>query len=57
MLAGQPRAGRLRPELHRGLRSFPVGSYVIFYEADDKALTVVRILSAYRDLDPDMFEA
>jgi toxin ParE1/3/4 len=57
MLAEQPRAGRLRPELHPGLRSFPVGSYTVFYEADDEALTVVRILSAYRDLDPDMFEA
>lgn len=55
MLAEQPQAGRARPELHSGLRSFPVGSYVIFYRVND-ALEIVRILSAYRDLDPEMFE-
>jgi toxin ParE1/3/4 len=56
MLAERPQAGRLRPELHPDLRSFPAGSYVIFYRVND-ALEIVRILSAYRDIDPEMFEA
>lgn len=30
-IARYPSVGILRPELHPGLRCFPVGSYVIFY--------------------------
>lgn len=43
--------GRLRDELARGLRSFPVGNYLIFYRVGDKVIEVVRELSGYRDLD------
>jgi toxin ParE1/3/4 len=32
-LAGHPNLGRSREELEEGLRSFPVGKYVIFYRA------------------------
>jgi toxin ParE1/3/4 len=31
LLAMEPDAGRLRPELAAQLRSFPVGRYVLFY--------------------------
>ncbi len=31
MIAENPLVGRSRPELGPGLRSFPVGSYLIFY--------------------------
>jgi toxin ParE1/3/4 len=31
MLVQNPLAGRERPDLQRGLRSFPVGSYLVFY--------------------------
>jgi len=32
-LAGHPNLGRSRDELEEGLRSFPVGKYVIFYRS------------------------
>lgn len=35
MLADNPQAGRQRPELAPALRSFPVGSYVLFYLPGD----------------------
>lgn len=31
LLSNWPRLGRARNDLRRGLRSFPVGDYVIFY--------------------------
>tara|TARA_B100000378_G_C17914672_1_gene367488 strand:- start:162 stop:458 length:297 start_codon:yes stop_codon:yes gene_type:complete len=51
MLADHPHAGRERPEIAAGLRSFPVGNYVIFYRIEPDALTVVRVLSGYQDSD------
>lgn len=53
-LAEQPDAGRLRLELHEGLRSFPIGNYIVFYTSDETALTVVRVLSRFRDISEDM---
>ncbi len=50
MLADTPLAGRARPELQPGIRSFPTGNYVIFYVARPDAIDVVRILSRYRDI-------
>lgn len=54
MLSNQPDAGRARPELHDGLRSFPVGNYIIFYASGETTLTVVRVLSGFRDISEDM---
>ena len=51
MLADNPRAGRERSEVAEGLRSAPVGNYVIFYRVAPDALTVVRVLSGYQDAD------
>ncbi|RVU16947.1 type II toxin-antitoxin system RelE/ParE family toxin [Methylobacterium oryzihabitans] len=53
MLAANPQAGRARPELRPGLRSFPIGTYVVFYVATDAGIEVVRVRSGYRDLAPD----
>jgi toxin ParE1/3/4 len=50
-LAASPRIGRAREELARGVRSFPVGSYVIFYRGSRSGIEVVRILSGYRDIE------
>lgn len=55
LLSINPLAGRARPELGTALRSIPVGSYVIFYRADDEAVDVVRVRSGYLDVDPDDF--
>ncbi len=42
--------GRLREDLSPGLRSFRVGDYLIFYLCRKAGVTVVRVLSGYRDL-------
>jgi toxin ParE1/3/4 len=44
---------RRESDLHRpGLRSFPIGRYVIFYRVtDDEDVFVLRVLAGARDLD------
>jgi toxin ParE1/3/4 len=49
-LAGYPNLGRSRDELEEGLRSLPVGSYVIFYRAIPAGVEIVRVLHGSRDL-------
>ena len=50
MLASMPEAGRLRPELEPGLRSFPVGDYIIYYrKAKRGGIQVSRIVHAKRN--------
>ena len=51
MLAHSPHLGRLREELAPGLRSFPVGDYLVFYRSTNTGIAVVRVLSGYRDLE------
>jgi toxin ParE1/3/4 len=50
-LARQPHMGRSRPELAAGLRSFPVGRYVIFYVPLPKGVEIVRVLHGARDIE------
>ena len=54
LLATTPDMGRARPELGQGLRSFPVGRYVIFYRSRHDGIDIVRVLSASRDI-PSLF--
>jgi toxin ParE1/3/4 len=42
--------GRRREELAHGLRSFPVGRYVIFYLAIPGGVQIVRVLHSARDV-------
>ena len=49
-LAGHPNLGRSRDELEEGLRSFPVGKYVIFYRVIPEVVEIVRVLHGSRDL-------
>jgi len=54
LLATHPHAGRRRDEdLRRpGLRSFPVGRYLVFYRVTAaNNVFVLRVLSAARDID------
>jgi toxin ParE1/3/4 len=51
LLAMQPKAGRLRPELAPELRSFPVGRHVVFYRPQDDGIEVVRVLHGARDIE------
>lgn len=50
-LAESPGMGRKRKELFPGIRSFPIGNYVIFYRTAERGIEVVRVLSSYRDID------
>lgn len=49
-LASNPTMGRARDELAEGLRSFPVGRYVIFYRPIPKGVEIVRVLHGSRDI-------
>jgi toxin ParE1/3/4 len=50
MLVHTPLAGRERPELGRGLRSFAVGNYVIFYIARPDGIEIVRVMNSRQDI-------
>jgi toxin ParE1/3/4 len=50
LLAGHPLIGRSRAELGEGLRSFPVGNYLIFYTPATNGVHVARIIYGGRDL-------
>ena len=47
-------SSRLRAELGEGLRSFPVGNYLIFYTPAADGIDVARIIYGGRDL-PGIF--
>ncbi len=51
LIAENPRMGRERPELSEGLRSFPVGNYVIFYRIWARDVAIVRVIHGARDYD------
>lgn len=51
MLAGNPDAGKSRPELGNELQSFPVSGYTLFYNHDDKQLNLVRMLHGSMDVE------
>ena len=55
MLRDRPLAGRERPELAQGLRSFPVASYVLFYLPLPNGIELVRVRSGYLDIDAEEF--
>ena len=50
LLAATPEAGRRREELAPGLRSFPVGMYVIFYRRAKRGIEIARVLRGARDM-------
>ena len=50
LLALRPHLGRRRDDLRPGLRSFPVGSYVILYRQENKAVFILRVIHGSRDL-------
>jgi len=54
-LASMPQMGRLREELSPGLRSLPVGRYIVFYRRNDDGIEIVRVLHGARNF-PPLFE-
>lgn len=55
MLGEHPEIGRQRDELAQGLRSFPVGAYVLFYRPAPYGAEIVRILDGRQDLKTELF--
>ena len=51
LLGTHPSAGRRRDDLRPGIRSFPVGSYLVLYRIDGDDVVVQRIVRGSRDLD------
>jgi len=52
-----PHMGRLRNELLDGLRSFPIGKYIVFYrpiEDGSISIEIIRVLHGARDI-PSQF--
>jgi toxin ParE1/3/4 len=54
LLAEHPGLGQLRPKLGEGLRSFPVGNFLVFYVAAPDGIDVARVIYGGRDL-PGVF--
>lgn len=50
MLAAMPGSGRKRGEILPGLRSHPVGNYVIFYRQRRNWVEIIRVLHGARDI-------
>jgi toxin ParE1/3/4 len=50
LYADNPRMGTSRENWAPGLRSFPVGNYVVFYRIVDDGIELVRVLHGMRDL-------
>lgn len=51
LLARNPEMGQARPELATALRSFSVGSYVIFFRPIEDGMEVARVIHGARDVD------
>ena len=53
LLADNPEMGRRRAELMEGLRSFPIGDYVIFYRPlpEGEGVEIIRVLHGAQDLE------
>jgi toxin ParE1/3/4 len=52
LLACHPHAGRSRDDdLRTGLRSFPVGEYVIIYRVEGQDVLILHVVRGSRDID------
>ena len=55
MLSTMPQSGRRRSDLEPDLRSFPEGTYVIFYREITDGVEILRVLHGSRDIE-SLFE-
>ena len=53
LLARNPKSGRARPDIGRGVRSFTVERYVIFYRAMGGGIDVGRVMHGARNIVPE----
>lgn len=54
LLAQSPLMGRSRDDLSSGIRSFPVGSYLVLYRLLEDSIEIARVVHGSRDL-PALF--
>ena len=57
LLACTPLMGRSEAEFFTGLRSFPVGNYLIFYFPVEDGIELVRVLHGARNINAEFFQA
>jgi toxin ParE1/3/4 len=50
LLADHPKIGRARDDLLIGVRSFPVGNYVIVYAIEGEDVLILRIIHGRRNI-------
>lgn len=55
-LAGSPKIGRTRDELMKGIRSWSIGRYVVFYFPLENGVEIIRVLHGSRDIASVFFE-
>ena len=55
VIASAPDMGRIVGELAPDLRSFPIGSYLIFYRPIEDGIPLIRVLHGARDITPEYF--
>lgn len=48
--ARQSEMGELRSELGKGIRCFPVASYIVFYRPTEKGILLLAIIHGARDI-------
>jgi len=51
MIASMPECGRPRDNFGTGVRSVPVGNYVLFYRPEHDGITILRVLHGSRRLE------
>jgi toxin ParE1/3/4 len=51
LLAQFPHMGRARDDLRPGLRSFPVGQYVIIYTIEDEDVQILHVFHGRQDIE------
>jgi toxin ParE1/3/4 len=56
LLAAHPKMGRARPAIMPGIRSFPLGNYLIFFVEERGGIKIVRVLHGARNLETIEFD-
>ncbi|MGR3301407.1 MAG: type II toxin-antitoxin system RelE/ParE family toxin [Candidatus Scalindua sp.] len=49
-LARSPKPGKVRDEIEKGIRSFPVARHIIFYRMGTECIEIARVLHASMDI-------
>ena len=56
LLSRYPRVGRRRDHLRPGIRSVPVGEYIVLYRLEGEDVLILRVVRGRRDLEALLLE-